>query len=267
LPPLERIYPVLRKRPAATVLLEAADKRNSYGNLIVAAEHTVGRGRVLFLATDTLWKWHTLAPVTNGPTPYATFWQQALRAMSPERIAADPVQLWLAPQRSEGEVGQQLNIAAEVNSQRALKQLSLRGEWTSPTGERTAVYWQADETRGTFRTNIIPQTAGLHTLEAQLLAEGQPVATVRRMLSVRPLADETTPQPVDRDYLARLAAATGGRLLDLADRSSWPQPSKAEPTVVTRTSAISLWQTGILLVLLAITLGCDWGYRVWQGLI
>ena len=47
LPPLDQVYPALRKRPAASVLLEATRQANNHGNLIVMAEHTVGRGRVL----------------------------------------------------------------------------------------------------------------------------------------------------------------------------------------------------------------------------
>ena len=88
LPPMDRIYPVLRKRPGATVLLEAVKQRNAYGNLIVLAEQTVGRGRVLWVGTDTLWKWQTLAPPGPGPTPYSVFWQQALRALAPARPSA-----------------------------------------------------------------------------------------------------------------------------------------------------------------------------------
>src|SRR5262249_17986423 len=39
LPALDQVYPALRKRPGATVLLEAVNQRNPYGNLIVLAEH------------------------------------------------------------------------------------------------------------------------------------------------------------------------------------------------------------------------------------
>ncbi|HZZ77949.1 MAG TPA: vWA domain-containing protein, partial [Gemmataceae bacterium] len=94
LTPLDQVYPALRKRPGATVLLEALKHRNAYGNTIVIAEHTVGRGRVLFVGTDTFWKWHTLASTSEGPTPYSIFWQQAIRALTPARSNAGPVTLW-----------------------------------------------------------------------------------------------------------------------------------------------------------------------------
>jgi len=90
LPPLDQIYPTLRKRPGATVLLEATKERGEYGPHIVIAEQLSAAGRVLFVATDTLWKWHTLAPTKDGPTSYSIFWQQAFRAMSPARPNAGP---------------------------------------------------------------------------------------------------------------------------------------------------------------------------------
>ncbi len=44
LPPMDQIYPPIRKKPGATILVESADYTNEYGRLIVMAEHTVGRG-------------------------------------------------------------------------------------------------------------------------------------------------------------------------------------------------------------------------------
>ena len=72
------------------------------------------RGRVLFIGTDTLWKWHALAGTTEGPTPYQVFWQQALRTLAPVRQSAGNVNLFLAPERSRYEPGQTVVLRAEV---------------------------------------------------------------------------------------------------------------------------------------------------------
>src|SRR5262249_16012376 len=111
LPPLDQIYAPLRKRPGAAILLEAAKKGNAYGNLIIAAEQTVGRGRVLYLGTDTLWKWQTLSLAADaGVTPYRTFWQQTMRAMTPARPAFSGVQLWVQADRSRYEAGRPVHL-------------------------------------------------------------------------------------------------------------------------------------------------------------
>ena len=104
-----------------------SSERNAYGNLIVMAEHTVGRGRVLFLGTDTLWKWHTLAENNDGPTPYSLFWQQAFRAMTPVRSNLGSVNLWLTASQSRTETGRKVVLQAEVQGGQAASQVQLPG--------------------------------------------------------------------------------------------------------------------------------------------
>src|SRR5204863_6264751 len=121
LPALDRVYPPLRKRPAATILLEAAGRANAYGNLIVLAEHTVGRGRVLFIGTDALWNWQTTGPLdAQGVTPYAAFWQQTMRALAPIGATRNgDVTLSVQPDRSRYEAGQRATITATMKRDRS----------------------------------------------------------------------------------------------------------------------------------------------------
>src|SRR5262249_9971408 len=128
LPTLDQIYPPLRKKPAATVLLVASGVGNAFGPFIVMSEHTVGRGRVLFVGTDTLWKWQTLTTAGDEKTtPYHLFWQQSLRALAPTRPGGSAVNLWLQPGRSRYEAGQRVSIRAEIASIVPLPQATVRG--------------------------------------------------------------------------------------------------------------------------------------------
>ena len=128
------------------MLLEAArQSNNSYGNLIVMAEHTVGRGRVLYVGTDTLWKWQTLGPENKaGATPYSIFWQQAFRALTPERPPAGGTQLWLQPERSRGEVGKPIPLQAELRSDRPLTALRVEAAVVLPDERRLPLAFAAD---------------------------------------------------------------------------------------------------------------------------
>src|SRR5260370_17821312 len=76
----------------------------------------VGKGRVLYLGTDTLWKWHTLSQTSDGPTPYSIFWQQAFRALTPGRSQSGAFQVWLQPNRTRAEVGRPVLAQAEIQS-------------------------------------------------------------------------------------------------------------------------------------------------------
>ncbi|MEO8207043.1 MAG: hypothetical protein ABI615_12750, partial [Chthoniobacterales bacterium] len=137
LQPLDQIYAPLRKRPAASILVEASTIRNDYGNLIVIAEQTVGRGRTLYVGTDALWKWQTLAPQNDaGISPYTVFWQQALRALSSDRLSTGNVNLWLLPEHSKYETDQTVTVRAEVQSGRTLAKPKVQGKVTLPDNKQ-----------------------------------------------------------------------------------------------------------------------------------
>jgi hypothetical protein len=265
LPPLDQIYPVVRKRPGATVLLEAAKARNDYGNLIVIAEQTVGRGRVLFVGSDTLWKWHTLAASNEGPTPYSIFWQQAFRAMTPARSNVGGVNLWLTPSRSRAEVGRAITVEAEVQSARALPGVNVDAAVTAPDGQRLPLVLSADAGNPRmFRTTFRCQQAGVHRIWASAHAEGKAVAEGAAVVQIDPPGSDSG--DVDLANLARIAQATGGQVIDPDRPETWPAPSGELPSVE-QTRTLDLWNNFTLLLVLCALLGADWFIRLFQGLV
>jgi hypothetical protein len=265
LPPLDQVYPVLRKRPGATVLLEAAKARNAYGNLIVIAEQTVGRGRVLFVGTDTLWNWHTLAASTEGPTPYSIFWQQAFRAMTPARSNVGAVNLWLTPSRSRAEVGRAITVEAEVQSARTLPGLLVEAIVTAPDGQRLPLVLSADAANPhLLRSTFACQQAGVHGISATAHAEGKLVADGAALIQIDELRSGSA--DVDVANLARIAQATGGQVIDPDRPETWPAPLGELPSVE-QTRTLDLWNNFTLLLLLCALLGADWFIRLFQGLV
>jgi hypothetical protein len=267
LPSLDQIYPVLRKRPAATVLVEAAKHRNAYGNLIILAEHTVGRGRVLFVATDTLWKWHTLA-VRDGPSPYSIFWQQAFRALTPGRTRQGSANLWLTASRSQGEVGRPLDLEAEVQADRPLPQARLQAIAELPVGRRLPLDFAPDPANPRrFRAEMAPGVPGLHKITASLVAEGRTVAEGATAFQVESPRGEQSDDGVDHITLDRIAAATGGRVIDPARPETWPAADGQPEAAVPQSRTLDLWGSFTLLLVLCALLGTDWLVRLFKGLV
>ena len=266
LPPLDQIYPVLRKRAGATVLLEATKERNPYGNLIVIAEHTVGRGRVLFLATDTLWKWHTLAPTNEGPTPYSIFWQQAFRAMTPARSNVGAVNLWLTANRSRTEVGRPIVIQAEVQSNRPIASSSIQANVQTPDDKRLPLVFAADPGNPrTFRAEFSCTQVGLQRISATVLAEGKVLAEAATVIQV----DEPRGADSSSDLasLARIAQDTGGNVIDPARPETWPSPGENVLPAIRQAHTIDLWSNFSLMLVLCALLGIDWFVRLFKGLV
>jgi hypothetical protein len=269
LPPLDQVYPPLRKRPGATVLLGASRLKNSYGNLIVLAEQTVGRGRVLYVGTDTLWKWQTRAePQPGGVTPYRLFWQQALRALTPVEPRRPGVALTLQAERARAAAGRPLRLRAEVESDRALARAEVRATVTLPDDRRVPLLFAADPTDpGLYRADFAPVQAGPYRVHASLLAGGQTAAEAEALFDVPATGREQADAGVDRAGLERLAAATGGKLVDPGEPETWPQPSEGARPVVARARTVDLWENFTLVLVLVGLLGLDWLVRLRRGFV
>lgn len=263
LSPLDQIYPVLRKRPGATILLEAAKERNPYGNRIIIAEHTVGRGRVLFIATDTLWKWHTLATTNQGPTPYSIFWQQAFRAITPTRSTSDSVNLWLSPNLTRVETGRPVVLHAEVQSLRLLPLTSVQALVTAKDGKPLPLVFNSDPANPKlFRAEFSPNQPGVHTISATISANNKVLANATTTIQVVEPSDSNGS---DRMNLVRIANATGGVVIDPAVPESWPKSTENAVHRVDRLMMFDMWNNFTLLLLLCLFLGIDWFIRIFKA--
>jgi hypothetical protein len=267
LPALDQVYPPLRKKLAATVLLEAAGKGNSFGPFIVMAEHTVGRGRVLYIGTDTLWKWQTLSTATDAnTTPYHRFWQQALRALAPLRPSGPAVNLWVQPLRSRCAVGQRAAVQARIDSSTPLPGAVVEGVVSLPDRRTRRLSFKADAADpNTYAAELEPKAAGAHLVAVSVVSEGRKVAEGTATLEVASEAPERDGAPVDLANLTRIAAATGGKVIDVFDSRSWPTSTAAGPVVVTERETIDWANRWYLLVLLAVVAGTDWLLRLLRG--
>ncbi len=268
LPPLDQIYPPLRKRPGATVLVEAAKHRNPYGPIVVVAEHTVGRGRVLFIGTDTLWKWHTLAPAKDGPTPYSLFWQQALRALTPERSRVGSVDVWLRTSRTGVEAGESVEVAAEVQSELPLPRIKLDSSAVLPDGQRLPLALAADpHDPKTSRGSFAAPRPGTYSITATATVDGQRVAEGTAFVNVMEAREEEADGSVDLAMLERLAKSTGGKMIDPSRPDTWPVAEEEHQAPIVQTRTLALWDNFTLLLLLCLFLGADWFFRLMRGLV
>jgi len=261
LPPLDRVYAPVRKRPGARVLLEASRLANSFGPLIVMAEQTVGRGRVLFVGTDSLYLWQTLSAGDGETTPHRTYWQRALRALAPARPAGD-TSLWLLPERTRMQAGQQLAVWAESRGAGSAAALSM--SITPPDDKTVALACTPDAAHpGRWRASFTPPTPGTYRIASALRVEGQPAGEASTLIEVTPNEEMTDTAP-DPDTLGRIAQASGGRIVNPADPATWPI---ADAIAVTRRVTLDFWGDGLLLVMLTMVLGLDWLFRLLRGYV
>src|SRR5260370_27581937 len=191
----------------------------------------VGKGRVLYLGTDTLWKWHTLSQTSDGPTPYSIFWQQAFRALTPGRSQSGAVQVWLQPNRTRAEVGRQVVVQAEIQSLRPLSRPKFPATVELPDKRLLPLAFAADPGNPQlFRAEFESPVAGPHTIKAGVLTEGKSLAEGQTGVHLEEPRGEDSEAGLDHANLARLANATGGKIID-PDRPQTcpPPPQSARP--------------------------------------
>ena len=267
LPTVDRIYAPLRKRPGATVLVEAASEANAAGPLILLAEQTVGRGRVLYVGTDTLWKWQSLAPADEeGRTLYGKFWQQAVRALTPHRTAASA--LWLAADRSRYEAGDRVTLRAEVPAVEANERMKLEASVVLPDERRIPLTFEPDPNSPTaYVAEFDAVAAGRYRVALAATIDGQVAAETSIALEATSPRGETDDAGVDRAALAEIASRTGGKVVDLSDPQTWPTTGDGPPPQVEERRTVNLWENFTILTLLCLVLGGDWLVRLMRGYV
>lgn len=274
LSPVDQVYPVLRKRPAATVLVEAAEQTNAYGPLIVMAEHTVGRGRVLFIGTDTLWRWQTLGPRTEGgATLYSAFWQHALRALAPPEPTSKANQLWLRPERTLYRAGERVRVTAEWRSDTDAASGSrdtnaATASVVLPDGQRLPLDLVADDRDPSrLAAQFDVKQPGPYRVEAAVQTHAQLAAQASATVEAVPRPGESDDAPVDLGLLGRLASATGGRIIDPTAPDGWLPATHETPATVVERQSFDLWHNFALLLVLCVLMAADWSLRLFRGYV
>src|SRR5208282_1100977 len=111
---------------------------------------------------------------------------------------------------------------AEVDSDRPLSRASVQASVILPDERRLPLAFAVDAADpGVFRAEYEASTPGPHRIVAALVVGGQNLAETTTVIDVAP-APASGATTVDRANLQRIASATGGRFIDLADPGSWP---------------------------------------------
>src|SRR5262249_18057741 len=154
---------------------------------------------------------------------YHLFWQQSLRALVPLRPGGAAVNLWLQPRRSRYEAGQRVSVRAEIDSLAPLPQASVRGVVSLPDGKTLPLSFAADPgAPNAYLAEFETGKPGPYRLTASVLSGGRAAAEGSATIDVDPARAERDGSPVNLGYLARIAAATGGKVIDPADVGTWP---------------------------------------------
>lgn len=247
-----------RLKAGATVLLEHPQRRgetSAKGGLPVIALQRFGAGKVLFHATDELWRWR----FRNSEKIYSRYWIQALRFLSRTQSLTGARGVEFSADRQTYQRGEGIKLRLQVLDERQLP----------ASGSATVMLERSDEPRRSIELARVAKTTNVFTGELRGLRDGRYHAWLSEpsFPGSPPSVDFVIEAPqrellrrrIDRADLEAATRTTLGRYYALADADRVPADIPAgQPVPLSAATVIPLWTRWELLLLFAGLLTTEW---------
>ena len=255
---------VKRAKVGTETLAVHNDVTTTSGRVPLIVTKTYGAGKVLFMGTDSAWRWRQGVEDKY----HYRFWSQVARWMAYRRQMAqgESMRLFYSPDRPHVDDAVMLNANVNDPLGAPLDKGSVVVQVISPSGKTQIIRLQPGEgdAIGLFTGSFVPQEFGNYQLVASSTETG---ASVQTDLSVQGLNREQEGRLARFEVLDEIAKITDGKLVPVSEVGSLldylaalPEP---EPTVHrTRIWAHPLW-AGLLILLL----GLFWIARKMTGAV
>ena len=197
---------VEKSRPGGEVLAVHSSLRNASGRLPLLVTRPAGTGKVLFLGTDSAWRWRRGVEDKY----HYRFWSQVVRWMAHQRHLAGKEGIRLAYSPETPEPGDTIFLRTTILNEAGFpaEEGPVFGTIQSPEGRTEQIQFTPIEGGwGVFRTSFTPETAGRYKVVVDASQHGRKLETE---LPVQHRVLEKKGQPVNRAILAEIATLTGG---------------------------------------------------------
>ena len=254
---------VTKSRPGTEVLAVHSELRNQFGRIPLLAIRNAGRGKVLFMGTDSAWRWR------RGVEDkfHYRFWSQVARWMAHKRHLAEKEGIRLSFTPETPKVGDRVFMQATVLDEAGfpLEDGEVNGEIISPGGQGEQLeLTEVEGGWGVYSTEFLPQEGGAYQIKIDAPEHDRELET-KIVVSLPKL--EKLGRPVNRPMLAEIASITQGESANtdnldeiIQKISVLPEPQPAE--LRTRLWSNPWWGGTILLFLVIY-----WTGRKLAGLI
>ena len=258
-------YAAIRRAKVGTEILAVHDQEaTESGRVPLIVTKTYGTGKVLFMGTDSAWRWREGVEDLY----HYRFWGQVARWMAYQRQKAQgkSMRLFCSPDRPrvDDKVMMKANVLDALGG--FLEEGAVVVKTISPSGKMQSIRLQPGErdARGLFSGSFVPKESGNYRLVASSAETGSSIQTD---LSVQGLNRERQGRLARFDVLEEIAAITQGRMVPVSEvkslldhLASLPEP---DPTMHrTRIWAHPIW--GGLIILL---MGIFWTGRKIIGVV
>jgi uncharacterized membrane protein len=254
---------VEKSRPGSEVLAVHSSLRNSYGRMPLLVTRAAGTGKVLFMGTDSAWRWR------RGVEDkfHYRFWSQVVRWMAHQRHLSEKEGIRLSYSPETPHIGDTVFLQSTVLDAGGFpaENESVTARITSPDNRSERLEFTAVEGGwGVFKSAFTPQQGGKYKI--QINAEKNQRSLDTDILVAQPLREKVG-QPANTEILREIASITGGasgtheNLQEIIEKISLlPEPKPIEKRIQIWSSP---WWGGLILLLL----GVYWTGRKLAGMI
>jgi len=253
---------VLRAKPDALVLATArtADR----APLIAARE--AGKGRVLAVMTDSLWRWHFSAGGVETSKYYQLFWERSLRWLmrDPEMkpLSLSSVKEVYAP-------GEEINLFFQVqdSSYEPVGGATVTLDSVkAPENCKPGPVAGAEVSPGKYRFTLKLDCAGGYRFSANAVKAGAPLGSDQEIVVVSRESAEMDDLTLHPELLQTVTDATGGKLLKIDQSADRIKFDKLKLEEITSAKDIPVWNNWVAWFALVALFGLTWGVRRYWGL-
>ena len=258
-------YTGVKRAKAGTETLAVHDQVATVsGRVPLIVTKTYGTGKVLFMGTDSAWRWR------HGVEDryHYRFWSQVARWMAYRRQMAqsEAIRLFYSPDRPNVDDVLTLNANAIDNVGGPLDSGSVVVQAISPSGKTQTIRLQpgTEDLAGLFVGSFVPKEPGNYRLLASSSETG---ASVQTDLSVQGLNREQQGRLARFDVLDEIAKITEGKLVPVSEVPSLLEHLAALPEPAPTVHRTRLWAHPIWAGILVFLLGAFWVARKMNGTV
>ena len=262
LPAVSSLNPIFETKPGATTLLTGTSESDER---IVLAFQRYGAGKTLALPIQDSWMWQMHADVAPDDMTHELFWRRLLRWL----VDGVPDQVVASVRRDHVEPGEPIELVTEVVDGTYLRMNNSQviAEVTSPLGDFVEIPldWTT-ERDGEYKGHITPTEEGLYRIRVEAINDDNLVGTDMVYFFASASDDEFFDSAMRAPLLRRIANETSGQFYTVDTVESLPEDITYTGAGVTVVEELELWDMPILLLLLIVLIGSEWGYRRIRGL-
>jgi hypothetical protein len=242
-------------RPGAVALLNASAKDQT---VPVVAWQRYGKGQVLGIATNTMWKWAAAGDPTRSL--YGRFWRQAVRGLT-KKIEGGSL-LGVSWNEEHYRPGEQAVVEVQLRSAGEAGGMRLVGALSGPGGDKDIILTPVVGQANVYTAKIPLPQRGDYTFRLSAYSGANLAESYERALPVQPLIDEGASPELKEAYLRAIAVKAHGIYTGEADLA--PVEAFLREQVVAQQATVTVplanFKDALALMIIALLVG-EWFFR------